>query len=426
VQPKPQKNDIENRPVIVIVDGYRIGSFFAPHARKYGYSCIHIQSTPNIPSSILASFQPGDYLATFLYDNNLESLFEFLNKYNILCFIPGIESGVMLADMLSEKLALPNSNGTELSEARRNKFKMVEALKRHGLRSVDHICSDKLADIMIWVRKTNSWPIVIKPLDAAGTEGVTFCHNESEVAAAFNKVRHFNFSSCGCNNIILAQTYLVGKEYVVNTVSLDGKHYISNFWVYSKKIIPGAGTIYDYHKLLPYDFEHREELKSYAFKVLDALGIKYGAAHTEIFLTKDGPVLMETGARNMGVITPDLSNLAIGKNQLDLTLESYVNPEKFLQIVSKPYVISKNLLCKNLISHADGVIKRINFLDEIKQLPSFYNINLSVTIGSAIHKTTDLFTSPGYINLLHENDDVVMEDYGKIAQFEPDMFEVVR
>jgi biotin carboxylase len=426
MQSRSKENTVfENKPVIAIVDGYRIGSFFAPHAKKYGYSCIHIQSSPEIPSSLLDSFHAEDYLATFLYDNNLDKLLEHLCKYSILCCIPGSEIGVVLADTLGEKLGLPNSNGTKLSEARRNKFKMIEAIKCAGLRSVEHICSDALDDIINWVRKMNRWPIVVKPVDAAGTEGVTFCHNERDVEAAFHKVRSFKkFSVCGRNDVVLAQTYLLGKEYVVNTVSLGGKHYIANFWVYNKKIIPGAGAVYDYYKLLPYDFEYREELSSYAFKVLDALGIKYGAAHSEIFLTKEGPVLMETAARIMGVVTPELSNAAMGRNQLDLTLESYINPERFLQISSKPYVIAKNFLGKNLISYVAGVIKNIHFLDEIKKLPSFYNINLSVTIGSAIHKTTDLFTSPGYINLLHENDDVVMADYEKIVRFEQEMFEV--
>jgi hypothetical protein len=56
-------------------------------------------------------------------------------KYNIVAAMPGAETGVALADALSEALGVV-TNGTELSAARRNKYLMGEAVRDAGVRAV--------------------------------------------------------------------------------------------------------------------------------------------------------------------------------------------------------------------------------------------------------------------------------------------------
>ena len=48
-----------------------------------------------------------------------------------------------------------------------------------------------------------------------------------------------------------------------------------------------------------------KDLIEYNIKVVKALGIKVGPAHSEIILSKDGPVLVEIGARLNGAGFPD-------------------------------------------------------------------------------------------------------------------------
>jgi biotin carboxylase len=60
-------------------------------------------------------------------------------------------------------------------------------------------------------------------------------------------------------------------------------------------------------------------------RVLDALGIRFGPAHTELMLTKEGPLLIEIGARLDGSDAPIIGERAYGINQIHLTADCYLD-----------------------------------------------------------------------------------------------------
>ena len=100
--------------IIIIVDGYSNGRFFAPGFKARGYSCVHVQSRTKIPEILMSTFRKDDYLEQFIHLGNIKETLSQLQKYDILCVIPGAETGVELADQLSEKMGLL-SNGTDSS-----------------------------------------------------------------------------------------------------------------------------------------------------------------------------------------------------------------------------------------------------------------------------------------------------------------------
>lgn len=418
---EPLKKD---NAVCVIVDGYNNGRFFAPYLNNLGYQCIHVQSTHDPKKDYVKTFIPQDYVLNMVFTGfNLQYIIDELKTYNAQHLLVGAESGVEFADLLSERLGLI-SNGTAKSEARRNKFKMIEALKEKKLQSVEHIKSDKLDEILAWSTKQASWPIVIKPLKSAGSEHVFFCHSTHEITDAFQQILG-NKDSYGKENLeVLAETYLDGTQYLVNMVSVQGQHILSDLWELVKKEIPGGRVVHDYQRLLPSSFHLKDELVAYTRNVLDALEIKHGASHNEVFATKNGPTLVESGARIMGAINPNLISECVGRSQLELTLASHLQPEKLTEVDMHDYTLKKHLWAKMLISNQSGLIKKINFLDEIKSLPSFKGIALKVEIGQLVEKTVDLLSIPGIVYLCHEHEQVVQNDYEKIAALELEMFEV--
>ncbi len=337
--------------------------------------------------------------------------------------MPGNESAVTLTDSLTESFQL-FSNGIKLSAARRDKGLMQEVLKETRLDHVAYFASDKLEKIVFWAKKLKKWPIVLKPVRSASTDHVIFCNYISEIKKAFQSIYGKKNILGIKNEQVIAQECLLGTEYIVNTISYNKQHFLSDLWEYKKTYVAGAGRVYDYAKLLPYTFREREKLTNYIFKVLDALEIKYGPAHSEVFLTERGPVLVETGARVMGAIKLTDITTAIGRNQLELTIQSYTKPDEFLKRIGEPYNINKHILVKILISSKSGKITAINQLQQINDLPSFHSMDLEVKTDSQLYKTIDLHSSPGKIVLMHEDEDVVMQDYLKLHEIEQQMFEV--
>jgi hypothetical protein len=145
--------------ICLIVDGYSTGKHLVHGLQSYGFRCIHIQSSPNLPKRITSSFKASDYLEALIYQENIDDLLKNLKKYEIILCLPGSESGVELADILCEKLALPN-NGTKLSVARRNKYEMIETLSKAGLKTASHFKSAELQAIKKQIAIWGTWPMV--------------------------------------------------------------------------------------------------------------------------------------------------------------------------------------------------------------------------------------------------------------------------
>ena len=98
--------DSNQNPFVAIVDAYSTGQYLAPRFKERGFRCIHIKSEPSIPKILSNSFHPEDFEVHFTAPNNPVDLLEQLNQYPLLCVIPGTETGVLLADFLSEHLNL--------------------------------------------------------------------------------------------------------------------------------------------------------------------------------------------------------------------------------------------------------------------------------------------------------------------------------
>ncbi len=402
----------------VIVDGYGPAKYFPQYFKKHGYECIHVQSTLE-PLPALSIFNLNDYLINIIHDGNLQNTRNKLIDYaarkhkSIICVIPGIEPGVLLADQLSESLNL-FSNGTEKSKARRDKFLMTEELVKHGIATVKYFKSNELDSILFWIQQNTVWPVVLKPLDSAGTNGVYVCQNPVEVEIAFNQI-YKKVNNMGLiNNEVLVQSFLKGKEYIINSVSFAGKHYISDIWYGRKKYISGHGFIYDREELLPYSGNTQDQLVSYVKTVLDALSIKYGPSHSEVMMTENGPVLIESGARIGGGVNPAVSDECLGHNQIELTVLAYTNPPLFDRQTVGPYQLKKEGMWVILASDYEGIVLDTTYLDPLKNLPSVRQMNIKVSPSDRLSKTLCLSTSPGSFHLAHQDKSIIERDYQTI------------
>lgn len=400
----------------VIVDGFSSGKYYPAAFKKLGYRCVHVHSDPDF-IALQDDLNASEYELLFICRDNPEEIASKLKELSPSIIIPGCESGVELADFLSEKLNL-KTNGTKLSKARRNKFVMQETIKQAGLRSIKQIKTNDSEVAWQWLQENKIEGFVIKPLQSAGTDSFYYGHNQSDLNNAFAKIMSAKDLFGKQNHEVLIQEKIVGQEYAVNTVSYNGQHYISD-WLKYKKIIQENSAIYDEAELMEFSVPEFNVIREYVFAVLNALGIKYGPAHTEVFLTKDGPVLVESGARLAGASTnPVLFERSVGHSQLGLSVLSYTNPEKFLVQIKEPYgKLKAHLKYVMLISSAEGKVQKLN-RQLVTSLPSFFDLHFYTEVGKHLVKTRDLITSPGIIYLCHEDKDTVKKDYDFIREIE--------
>merc|ERR1712113_1340572 len=364
-----------------------------------------------------------EYFASMDAKDDINSTYEALykaagTKKIVACFAGG-EIGVELADELSEKMKV-RTNGTKVAN-RRDKKVQQELIRKHGLRSVRQAGGNKLADVEDFLR-TEAYPLVLKPNEAAGSEGVKLCHSIDEAKAHFDVLMNSQMQVGGACPSVLCQEFLRGKEYVVDHVSRDGVHKTTMMWVYDKR--PLNGSAFVYFGTLPLDSSCAEAkiLVPYVRGVLDAMEIKNGASHGEVMMTPDGPCLVEMNVRTHGGDgnwVPLARALTGGYSQVDSCVDSYLDKQQFDKtpdIYPSPFKAAG--LDLYLVSRSRGKVKATPGFDVIKKLPSFVFLETGVVPGCFVDYTIDLFTAVGGVLLVHEDPAVVEADIQKIRQME--------
>ena len=123
------------------------------------------------------------------------------------------------------------SNGEAGSLARRNKYHMGEKVRAAGVRAVkQQLCSNvnELTHFLDELSLTKGQlKCVVKPVQSAGTDDVYLCSSKEEALAAFKVIAGKRNGVGLINEGALAQEFLEGKEYVIDKVSRDGVHKVS-------------------------------------------------------------------------------------------------------------------------------------------------------------------------------------------------------
>ena len=411
-----EKNIGNPNDLICIVDAYSTGKKLAHEFNKYGKKCIHIKS------SLTNANDPKrkEFLEEILFDGDMNKLKNSIQKFNPSHIIAGSEMGVELADKLVASFNLPNASDPSKTLLRRNKYFMHERLKEVGLPSIKQFKANNRNEIIQWANNLGSWPIVIEPLNSAASDGVTICENINEISTSFQRIYQQENKLGIKNEEVLAQEFLDGTQYFVNTVSWEGKHYISEIWKQNRRRLSGRAFLFESMTLCPSTGAIENELTSYTKKILDALSLTHGAAHNEIMWTKEGPILIELNARLMGASIDNSAFIdALGYTQAQLLVLAYVSPTEFInKYVNKNYKILKNLSEISFIFHKDGILRDFPKKEDIKKMESFYSFNGLSEIECIVKKTEDTIGLPGFVYLLHDNENVIDDNLNTIIEWQ--------
>ena len=420
---------------VVIVTPYSTGCCIAQEVKKRGYKLICLWSAGF--SEVMKAHVPIS-CKDLIFDVELEekatleetALLVLEEARQMSCDIVacmcGGERGVDLADALSERLGLL-TNGTDVPN-RRDKKVQQELVKGAGLRSIRQASGSTFTEVEEFLQ-TERYPVIVKPLDSAGSDGVKLCRSFEDAKKHFHFLMNYEMVNGGYCEEVLCQEYLKGAEYVVDHVSRDGVHKTAMIWVYEKHAVNGGDFVY--FGDIPVDSESPEAklLIPYVRGVLDSLGIKNGPSHGEVILTDDGPCLVEMNCRALGgdgLFQPLCSALTGGYNQVGATVDAYLDREQFDLLPDKPpspFLAAGQ--CVDLVSFASGTVKAAPGYDIIKLLPSYVHLETHIKPGSKVVKTVDLATDIGSVVMMHPDKEVLHRDIALIRQIEKNsvMFE---
>lgn len=403
---------------LILVDAYSTGALLAQALAEHR-PLLHVRSRNDMPPAFAASCPQTLFRVHYgVHEEGLEPLLEKLAAQAPAAVLTGSEFGVELADLLAARLGLPG-NDPEYSAARRDKSLMAEQVAAAGLPVAAQLRTASSAEALAWFQARGESTVVVKPLDSAGSDNVFICHDAGQLHAAIDCILGATNLMMRSNRALLLQEYLEGDEYVINSVSHQGEHWITDVWKCTKTLSADGRKIYDREDLLPADAPELDGLIDYVEGVLDALAITHGPAHTEVILTTRGPRLLETGARLSGLANPPALQAATGNDQVALTCTSYLEPAR-LASFPKRYRLQQHARGLNLIARHSGVFAQLDVRKRLEALPSFYNARFRFTEGRPKTPTIDLNSSPGAVFLVHPSADRIRQDHETWREWEKD------
>ena len=416
-------------PIVAVVDPFSTGAILASELCKLNYGVVALYSAKLeqlanvqnlVPQGLSLAFD-----AVIGFDDNISKIVDSLKSLNrpLVAIFAGAETGVELADQLSELMNL-RTNGTALSEARRNKYVMGETIRAAGLRAVKQLRATSWGEIETWIHEWNPEPfkVIVKPMDSAGSDGVTLCLSLDEVRNAFNLIMGKVNGLGIVNKAVLVQEYLEGQEYVIDMVSRDGEHKVAAIWAYDRRAVNGAGFVCFGQRLLTADEPRCRELIDYQKKVISALGIRNGPTHGEVKWFKGEPVLVEVGARCHGAEGQwkIIADYVYGYDQVQMSINAYLNENAFKIAPAEPLTRNSYGRLVFFIVQGEGMLEDIDpdMISEIEHMQSFISMEFFVKKGQYVKKTIDCYTFGGVLRMVHENLNQLLQDYERIREME--------
>ena len=420
---------------IVIVECLSTGIYFIQDIvdRNYNPVVLNMKDVDNENGRIYSRHKEED-MKLIVEDFELinekdsyEETLEMVREYDPVLVLPGTEKGVVLATRLADDLNLLG-NSYENIDAMTLKDKMQERLAEHGLRSIKGKLVKSIDEAIEFYDRENLKKVIIKPTYSAGSSSVKFCLNKEEMIHNLEELfNEYNFFGSK-NTELLIQEFIEGEEYIVNTVSCNGYHRVTLIWKYSKVKTLDGSIIYDVMETVDELSLGEAEMINYAYKVADAIGVKYGPIHGEYMIDENGPVLIEVNCRPCGgTLAPEFLDRISGQHETDSILDAYLKPELFTEKRKQPYRLYAKGAIKDFIVPYDMTADSTSVHYISKQLESHYK-----TVFDEIHwpgksfiKTKDLLSSCGLIYLVNEDPYVLEKEIEFIHDIEKNAFSLI-
>jgi biotin carboxylase len=183
-----------------------------------------------------------------------------------------------------------------------DKHLMRARLSESGLDSTAHALAAGEDDVRSFLR-AHGGSCVVKPVAGLGSAGVALVRAEADAPGAWARAsgNHQGIPDAG----VIVEQFHEGEQFSVEAFTEAGEHVI----VSVTRKFSDPVTFVELGHVAPAALapEQRKEVETFAVRVLDAIGVEFGATHTEIVLSPAGPRLIETHVRFGGDEIPELT-----------------------------------------------------------------------------------------------------------------------
>lgn len=243
---------------------------------------------------ILTDYEAADFLRL------ADTLHAFWNFDAVLSLT---EAGVEVAAKLNQAWKIAWTSVDTVTRLK-DKYAMRMTLNNAGVSEVNCALCNTESDLINFADR-NGFPFILKPVDGAGSENVVKVDSTDKLNGLIDAWRDKRFTA-------IAESWINGQEYSVETLSFAGEHYIVNI---TEKHVDD--NFVEIGHIIPARIDRKldEKIRLFVLDFLQLMRVTDGPCHTEIKVDGDVIKVIESHNRLGG----DYIGLAIQQvYQLDM------------------------------------------------------------------------------------------------------------
>lgn len=235
------------------------------------------------------------------------------------------ELGLLNAALISERLNIVG-NPMKPVILTRDKGLMREHLKENNIPSIPFAITEIFEDAIVFGEQ-HGWPIIVKPKNGVGSLHIHKLQGPEHAKYAFQSINNDpiverlikkEFPDLG----VIAEKFVEGPEVSVEAITWEGAHTIL---VITDKLHSGSPHFVETGHSMPSQLtsDTQDAICDITIRFLNSIGHMYGPSHTEIIVTAEGPIIIESHTRNGGDNIFEMVELACGIDLFDATLKGF-------------------------------------------------------------------------------------------------------
>jgi biotin carboxylase len=336
-------------------------------ARKLGYYVITTSTKPDYPGH--------KYADEYIYSdyNDYVSLEELCKKLKIDAISHGCTDDCALAAAyVGEKLGLKGHDSYENALIIHRKDKFKEFSSKYNVLTPKSFIFEQINEAESHLIHLKL-PVIIKPVDLAGGQGVQLAKTEKEyktsIANAFVKSK---------SKRIIVENFIEGELYSLNTFIINQKvktYCVANDYSFKNPYLTNTG-------LTPVDNSEKATiiLIPEVERIAKLLNLVDGQLHMQYIMSDNGPVIIEMMRRNIGNNWSTMLTDSIGVNWPEwiIRAESGMNCSS----IPNPRIANGYYGYHSMMANENGVFDSLKISSQIE--PYIYQVTLWMNPGDHV------------------------------------------
>lgn len=397
------KNNSQKK--LMLLGGLRYLLPIIETAHKLG---IYVITVDYIPDNIAHKYSDEYHNISILDKEAVLKLAQEMQIDGIMSF--AVDPGVVTAAYVAEKMGLPFQGSYESVSILQDKAKFRKFLTDNGFNVPNAKGYDNVESAISDISYFN-WPVIVKPVDSAGSKGVTRVDDKNDLESAIKVAL-----SESHNGQFIIEDFLEkdGNSSDTDCFSIDGKLCFCSF---SNQLFdenatnPYTPSAYSWPSTMP--IETQKELKSELQRLISLLDLKTGVYNVETRLCKNGkPYIMEFTPRGGGNRLSEMLDIASDANLIENAVRSSVGYDVIP--MSMP---EYNGHVAEVILHADndGIFDRLEINPDVQQY--VVQTDLWVNIGDKVNGFSGANNAIGTLVLRFPSKDILDKSMSDISSW---------